>query len=110
MRWGHPYEVIICNYAWSNYEPNYEHKEEGTLFRIQEDLTANQQKVYKETWEEAGRRGKSGTMEEWTVVGLKSKPRLVLKKRLEENYRMTKEERGGEGGRSPLSNSREQQG
>jgi hypothetical protein len=63
------------------------------VFRIQEDLTASQHKLYKDAWEEAGQRSRSGKGEEWTVVGPKSKPRLLPKRRLEEGNRMSKEER-----------------
>jgi hypothetical protein len=41
----------------------------------------------------AGQRSRSGKGEEWTVVGPKSKPRLLPKKRLEERNRVSKEER-----------------
>jgi hypothetical protein len=62
-------------------------KEQRTLFRIQEDLTMNQQKLYRNAWAEAGKRSKSGDEEEWTVVGPKSQPRLLLKRRLDEGKR-----------------------
>jgi hypothetical protein len=39
-------------------------KEHGTVFRIQEDLTASHYKLYKEAWEEAGQRSRSGKGEE----------------------------------------------
>jgi hypothetical protein len=68
-------------------------KEQGTVFRIQEDLTASQHKLYKDAWEEAGQRLRSGKWEEWTVIGPNSKPRLLPKKRLEEGNRMSKEEK-----------------
>jgi hypothetical protein len=42
---------------------------------------------------EAGQRSRSGKGKEWTVVGPKSKPRLLPKKRLEEGNRLSKEER-----------------
>jgi DnaJ-domain-containing protein 1 len=67
--------------------------EQGTVFRIQEDLTASQHKLYKDAWEEVGQRSRSGKGEEWTVVGPKSKHWLLLKKRLEEGNRVSKEER-----------------
>jgi hypothetical protein len=60
---------------------------------IPEDLTASQHKLYKEAWEEAGQRSRSGKGEEWTVVGPKSKPRLLPKRRLEEGNRMSRDER-----------------
>jgi hypothetical protein len=61
---------------------------------IQEDLTTtSQHKFYKDVWEEAGQRFRSGKGEKWTVVGLKSKHRLLPKKRLEEGIRVSKEER-----------------
>jgi hypothetical protein len=59
-------------------------KEQGTLFRIHEDLTMNQQKLYRNAWAKAGKRSKSGDEEEWTVVGPKSQPRLLLKRSQEE--------------------------
>jgi hypothetical protein len=68
-------------------------KEQGTLFRIQEDLTINQQKSYRNAWAESGKRSKSGDEEEWTVVGPKSQPRLLLKRRLDEGKRTSKVER-----------------
>jgi hypothetical protein len=68
-------------------------KEQGTLFRIQEDLTMNQQKLYRNAWVEAGKRSKSGDEEEWTVVGPKSQPRLLLKRRLDEGKRTSRVER-----------------
>jgi hypothetical protein len=68
-------------------------KEQGTLFRIQEDLTMNQQKLYRNAWAEAGKRSKSGDEEEWTVVGPKSQPRLLLKRRLDEGKRTSRVER-----------------
>jgi hypothetical protein len=68
-------------------------KEQGTVFRIQEYLSASQHKLYKDAWEEAGQRSRSGKGEEWTVVGPKSKPSLLPKKRLEEGNRVSKEER-----------------
>jgi hypothetical protein len=48
--------------------------------------------MYKDAWEEAGLRSRSGEGEEWTVVGPKSKPRLLPKKRLENGKRVSKEE------------------
>jgi hypothetical protein len=49
--------------------------------------------LYKDAWEAEGQRSRSGKGEEWTVVGPKSRPRLLPKKRLEEGNRMIKEER-----------------
>jgi hypothetical protein len=63
------------------------------VFQIQEDLTASQHNLYKDAWEEAGQRSRSGKGGEWTVAGPKSKPRLFPKKRLEEGNRVSKEER-----------------
>jgi hypothetical protein len=68
-------------------------KEQGTLFRIQEDLTMNQQKSYRNAWAEAGKSSKSGDEEEWTVVGPKSQARLLLKRRLDKGKRTSKVER-----------------
>jgi hypothetical protein len=68
-------------------------KEQGTVFRIQEDLTASKHKLYTDAWEAAGQRSRSGKGEEWTVVGPKSKPRLKPKKILEEGKGVSKEER-----------------
>jgi hypothetical protein len=50
-------------------------------------------KLYKDAWEKAGQRSRSGKGEECTVVGPNSKPRLLPKKRLEEGNRVSKEER-----------------
>jgi hypothetical protein len=63
-------------------------KEQRTLLRIQENLTMNQQNA----WDKAGKRLKSGDKEECTVVGLKSQPRLLLKRRLDKRKRNSKVE------------------
>jgi hypothetical protein len=72
---------------------NFLDKEQGTLFRIQEDLKMNQQKLYRNAWAEAGKRSKSGDEEEWTVVGPKSQPMLLLKRRLDKGKRTSRVER-----------------
>jgi hypothetical protein len=39
-------------------------KEQRTLFRIREDLTMNQQPLYRNAWDKARKRSKSGDEEE----------------------------------------------
>jgi hypothetical protein len=61
--------------------------------RIQDDLKASQNKLYKDASEEAGQKSRSGKGEEWTVIGPKSKPMLLPKKRLDKGIRVSKEVR-----------------
>jgi hypothetical protein len=68
-------------------------REQGTVLRIQEDIMASQQKVYKDAWEEAEWRNSLEKSEEWTLVGPKSKPRLLPNRNLEEGKRMSKKEK-----------------
>ena len=49
--------------------------------------------MYRNAWAEAGKRSKSEDEEEWTVVGPKSQPRLLLKRRLDEGKRTSRVER-----------------
>jgi hypothetical protein len=60
---------------------------------IQEDLIVNQQKSYRNARDKAGKRSKSEGEEEWTVVGQKSQPKLLLKRKLDKEKRTSKVER-----------------
>jgi hypothetical protein len=53
----------------------------------------NQQELYRNAWSVSGKRSKSGDDEEWTEVGTKSQPRLLLKRRLDEGKRTSRVER-----------------
>jgi hypothetical protein len=91
FRPGH--EEMKDGLIWGSLTLSQVNREQGTQFQIQEDLTASQQKMYKDAWEAAGQRSGSGKGEEWTVVGPKSKPKLLQKKRLGEGNSVSKEKR-----------------